>query len=176
MVPLDSQSLIGRKEFWRSLRTDSEKIVLRRLASTISAIEAKIEIARHKAGQIFDDHLLTTRSIPSYDDTKSGSLTVSAKSPENLPKGMVSMTLAEACERYIGDPTNLWSSSTREVYETSRKVVVSVSGGDFQVSSIARSLALPRFARSPSSHANPLYQTLSSPFIARSVRACEAAR
>lgn len=138
MVPLDVQSLIGKKEIWRSLRTDSERIALRRLASTVGAIEAEIEAARQFAGQTFDAQLVLPRSVPSFYDLKSGSSTVSTNLAEIAPLQKNAITFGEAYERYISDPTKSWSQSTREAYETCRKLVTSVIGSDIAVADIGR--------------------------------------
>ncbi|WP_369123450.1 DUF6538 domain-containing protein [Pontixanthobacter luteolus] len=77
LVPLDAQRLIGRKEVWRSLRTDSKRIAPRRLAATISAIEAKIEITGRDAGQAFNADILNNLGRPSCGEKEIGSSTVS---------------------------------------------------------------------------------------------------
>ena len=46
--------------------------------------------------------------------------------------------LGEAYTRYIDDPTHCWSASTRQAYETTRKIVVSVLGAAIPINSLAR--------------------------------------
>src|SRR5690606_27869656 len=64
MVPVDAQRLLNRLEIWRSLRTDSLTVALRRLPGIIAGIEAQIEHARSIAGLSVDATLLP----PSNDD------------------------------------------------------------------------------------------------------------
>ena len=49
-VPVDAQRLLNRLEIWRSLRTDSLAVALRRLPSVVARIEMEIEHARSIAG------------------------------------------------------------------------------------------------------------------------------
>ena len=110
-VPHDVQQLIGRAEICRSLQTDSLKFALRRLHLVASQIEAEFEHARLKMGVAVDQALLHPISI----DYRSGSVTSSK-----------SLTLIDAYQRYMNDPTHSWSARTREAYETSKKLAVSV--------------------------------------------------
>ena len=141
MVPIDAQRLLNRLEIWRSLRTDSLSVALRRLPSVIAGIESLIEQARSTAGLSVDATLLR----PSKDDLVASSAVVSVPAPISQPspvsalEGARRITLAEAYRSYIDDPTREWSASTREAYETSRKLAVSiVGGGDVSLASISR--------------------------------------
>ncbi|WP_184092256.1 tyrosine-type recombinase/integrase, partial [Sphingomonas xinjiangensis] len=49
-----------------------------------------------------------------------------------------SLTLGEAYEQYLSDPTQAWSPRTREAYETSRRLAVSVIGEDVPIHTLAR--------------------------------------
>ncbi|MFZ4595497.1 MAG: hypothetical protein ACOYOF_14660, partial [Verrucomicrobiaceae bacterium] len=49
-----------------------------------------------------------------------------------------SVTLGDAYERYMHDPTHSWSLRTREAYETARKLSVSVIGADMPLSELSR--------------------------------------
>jgi len=139
MVPVDVQQLIGRKEIWRSLRTDSAKIALRRLPLIVATIEAEIEQARLIGGLPTDATLLQTLSKPSVDDLDAGSSTVPKSDGSNKNENAGGLTLGEAYALYIDDPTRSWSPSTREAYETCRKLVISVMGEETRMSMIARS-------------------------------------
>lgn len=57
-IPCDVQPLIGRAEVWRSLKTDSLQMALRRLPSVAAGVEAEIEHARLLAGQLIDTTLI----------------------------------------------------------------------------------------------------------------------
>jgi hypothetical protein len=88
---------------------------LRRLHLVASQIEAEFEHARLNMGVAVDQALLQPISIDYHS--------VSAPSSQSL-------TLSDAYERYMNDPTHSWSARTREAYETSRKLAVSVIGAD----------------------------------------------
>jgi hypothetical protein len=96
-VPTDVQSIIGRAEVWRSLKTDSFKIALRRLPLITAALESEFERIRHDAGLTVDEMILR----PSRND-----LTVPLKHIDPA-EGEVAvprqLSLAEAYARYMDD-------------------------------------------------------------------------
>jgi hypothetical protein len=47
------------------------------------------------------------------------------------------LKLSDAYERYMNDPTHSWSVRTREAYETSRKLAVSVIGADMPLNELS---------------------------------------
>lgn len=51
-----------------------------------------------------------------------------------------SLSLGDAYRSYIDDPTRSWSPSTREAYETSRKLAVSVIGESLPICAALRTL------------------------------------
>ncbi len=57
-IPVDAQRLLNRLEIWRSLRTGSLAIALRRLPTIIARIEMEIEHAREVAGLPVDTTLI----------------------------------------------------------------------------------------------------------------------
>lgn len=57
-VPVDAQRLLNRLEIWRSLRTDSLSVALRRLPGVVARIEMEIEHARAMAGMLVDAMLI----------------------------------------------------------------------------------------------------------------------
>ena len=63
-VPTDLQPIIGRAEVWRSLKTDSLQMALRRLPLMTAALESRFERIRHDAGLTVHEALLR----PSGDD------------------------------------------------------------------------------------------------------------
>lgn len=63
-VPTDLQPIIGRAEVWRSLKTDSLHVALRRLSLITAALESDFERIRHDAGLTVDETILR----PSRDD------------------------------------------------------------------------------------------------------------
>ena len=131
-IPIDAQRLMKRLEIWRSLRTDSVSVALRRLPIIVAQIERDIEIARAAAGLPTDAMLI-------------GPLT---DHPKHQPGGSTppiadtatdgSLTLAEAYRSYIDDPTRSWAATTREAYETSRKLAISIIGKSVPIKAISR--------------------------------------
>lgn len=131
-IPVDAQALLNRLEIWRSLRTDSLAVALRRLPRVVAEIETAIEQARAMAGMPVDATLLK----PSIDDRMEYRTPTPAAS---LPIEPVSgATLADAYRAYIDDPTRAWTSNTREAYETSRRLAVAVIGEMTPIASISR--------------------------------------
>ena len=124
-VPIDVQGILRRREIWQSLRTDSLSIALRRLPKIAAAIETELEEARRSVGRDIDQMLLR----PFHDDDDEGRETTTVTTP---------MTFADAYQRYLDDPTHAWSPSTREAYETCRRLSVSVIGEDSPISMLGR--------------------------------------
>ena len=132
-VPVDAQRLLNRVEVWRSLRTDSLAVAVRRLPSVIARIEMEIEHARAVAGLPVDPTLIR----PLNDDPSVRSLVI-APSPPTSTQPDDALTLGEAYRSYIDDPTRAWSANTREAYETSRKLAIAVIGEETHVASVSR--------------------------------------
>ena len=132
-VPVDAQRLLNRVEIWRSLRTDSLAVAVRRLPSVVARIEIEIEHARAMAGLPVDAALF----LPSKDDPAERPIPVAPPIMSSV-KPDSPLTLAEAYRSYIDDPTRAWTANTREAYETSRKLAVAVIGEAVPVASISR--------------------------------------
>ena len=131
-VPTDVQPIIGRAEVWRSLKTDSLQIALRRFSVTAAALESEFERIRHDAGLTVDEALLR----PSEDDL-GGRLNPAETEPREGAAPQL-LTLAHAYDRYMDDPTHHWSPSTRQAYETTRKFAVGIIGGEVQMNALSR--------------------------------------
>jgi integrase len=168
-VPVDAQRLLNRLEIWRSLRTDSLAIALRRLPSVVARIEMEIEHARAMAGLPVDSTLVR----PLIDDsTKHPTSIASLPAEEVRPNSPI--TLTEAYRNYIDDPTRAWTANTREAYETSRRLAISVIGEAVPVASISRAhcrdlLDLLRFLPT---NAGKLFPKLSPREAAERARLC----
>ncbi|MCK8458700.1 DUF6538 domain-containing protein, partial [Sphingomonas faeni] len=134
-IPVDSQRLLDRLEIWRSLRTDSLSVALRRLPGVVARIEMKIERARALAGMAVDAMLIESASHDPADDPVSIAV---ASAPVERIQRVNPLTLAEAYRCYIDDPTRAWAATTREAYETSRKLAVALIGETLPVASISR--------------------------------------
>ncbi|MGA1808391.1 DUF6538 domain-containing protein [Sphingobium sp. WW5] len=132
-VPVDAQRLLNRLEIWRSLRTDSLAVALRRLPGVIARIEMEIEHARAMAGLPVDATLVR----PLMDDSAEHTIQIALPSRVSVEPESP-LTLAEAYRNYIDDPTRGWTASTREAYETSRKLAIAVIGEAVPIASISR--------------------------------------
>jgi integrase len=132
---VDAQPLLKRVEIWRSLRTDSLTIALRRLPKVVALIEMEIETARASAGLPIDATLIRPFS---NDPVEHPTLIPLATPPFERVQTDSPLTLAEAYGNYIADPTRAWTANTREAYETSRKLAIAVIGEAVPVASISR--------------------------------------
>ncbi|MFK4002542.1 DUF6538 domain-containing protein [Qipengyuania sp. NPDC077563] len=131
-IPSDIQPIVGRSEVWRSLKTDSLQTALRRLPLVTSVLESEFERIRYDAGLSVDEALLRPYEDDLASATDGEAITVDSEASEPL-------TLAHAYSRYMDDPTNRWSPSPRQAYETTRRFAVSVLGEDVTVAALARS-------------------------------------
>jgi len=146
-IPQDVDTVVGRAEIWRSLRTDSLETALRRFPPVASNIEAFIAQARHDAGISVDAMLLEARvDHVELAGPKTDLTTAAGPQPEPSGNQIASLpcqpasgtTFAEAYDRYVNDPTQSWSERTRETYETCRKVAVSVIGENLPIADVSR--------------------------------------
>jgi integrase len=132
---VDAQRLLNRLEIWRSLRTDSLAVALRRLPGVVARIEMEIEHTRAMAGMPVDAMLIG----PSSHDPAADPMPIAvAPVPATSVQPVASLTLAEAYRNYIDDPTRAWTANTREAYETSRKLAVALIGEMVPVAAISR--------------------------------------
>ncbi|WP_330981705.1 MULTISPECIES: DUF6538 domain-containing protein [Sphingomonas] len=132
-VPVDAQRLLNRLEIWRSLRTDSLSVALRRLPGVVARIEMEIEHARAMAGMPVDAMLIK----PPKDDPAERPIPIALPPVASIEPDSP-LTLAEAYRSYIDDPTRAWTANTREAYETSRRLAIAVIGEAVPVASISR--------------------------------------
>ncbi|MBB3877600.1 DUF6538 domain-containing protein [Sphingomonas pseudosanguinis] len=132
-IPVDAQRLLNRLEIWRSLRTDSLTIAVRRLPSVIARIEMEIEHARAMAGLPVDALLIQSLKGDHVEHAIEIAQPLNTNAQPDKP-----LTLGEAYRSYIDDPTRAWTANTREAYETSRRLAIAVIGGAVPVSSISR--------------------------------------
>ena len=108
------------------------------MPSVAAEVEAEFERIRLMAGMVIDPTLLRQ----SFNDP-TPELSLAPRGNEEVePHGgakVASLTLDRAYARYMDDPTHRWSVSTRQVYETGRRLAVSVIGADLPISVIVRS-------------------------------------
>jgi hypothetical protein len=132
---VDAQRLLNRLEIWRSLRTDSLAVAMRRLPGVVARIEMEIEHIRAMAGLPVDAMLIRLLD----NDLAEDRISIPAISlPTERSQPDAPLTLAEAYRNYIDDPTRAWTANTREAYETSRKLAVALIGETLPVASISR--------------------------------------
>ncbi len=129
---------MGRVEIWRSLATDSPIAARRRAPYIAACIEAEIELARSTSGLPFDATLLQ----PSKDDPADGAhpfpRRATSVGTSLRDRAVRSPTFGEAYAAYLADPTHGWSARTREAYDTSHRLAVSVIGADTPIGSLSR--------------------------------------
>ncbi|WP_333612148.1 site-specific integrase [Brevundimonas bullata] len=128
-VPEALRAIIGRREVWRSLGTDSPTVAKRRALRVAAQIEHEFEIARSKVGLNVDPIMLEAFAEPMP------TAAASVAEPEE-PNGI---TLGDLYDAYMDDPTRDWSPTTRMAYQTTKRLVVAILGADTPVRSISRS-------------------------------------
>jgi integrase len=126
-VPTSLLSIVGKREIWRSLGTDSLTVALRRSHEIAASIERYFEAARSQAGLPVDHKIL------SMADEK-----LAIRAEASSTEAVVSLTLREVYDTYMTDPTRDWSPRTRMAYETTRRQALSLLGGDTPIRSITR--------------------------------------
>jgi len=133
-VPDALREIVGKREVWRSLGTDSPTVALRRSPQVAAEIERDFEIARWRAGLVVDQMILS--GLPRQAATS----VMQAREPATGPikRANEGPTLREVYDAYMADPTRDWSPRTRFAYETTRRVVMAVLGEDTPVKSITR--------------------------------------
>ena len=126
-MPEALRSIIGSKEVWRSLRTDSPTVAKRRALRVAAQIEHEFEVARSKAGLIVDPIVLD--GLPERTPTVEPLVEVET-SPD--------ITFSDLYDAYMSDPTRDWSPTTRMAYQTTKRLVVAILGKDTPARSITR--------------------------------------
>jgi integrase len=126
-VPEPLRAIVGKREVWRSLGTDSPTVALRRSHRIAALIEREFEEARFRLGLPVDLQVLAE---PSANEP-----TVEAAASAGHADRM---TLRQLYDVYMTDPTTDWSPRTRLAYETTRKLVLGILGDDTPVRSITR--------------------------------------
>jgi integrase len=132
-IPSDAQRLLNRIEVWRSLRTDSLAVAIRRLPSVVARIEMEIEQSRARAGMTVDETLI----LPLRDDPPVHPVAIPL-APTTSVESLRPLTFGAAYRNYIDDPTRAWTANTREAYETCRKLAIAVIGEAVPIASISR--------------------------------------
>jgi len=118
-VPASLLPIVGKREVWRSLATDSPTVALRRSHEIAASIERYFEAARSQAGLPVDHRILSVADVKLVIRAEASSV-----------EAVVSLTLREVYNTYMTDPTRDWSPRTRMAYETTRRQALSLLGGD----------------------------------------------
>lgn len=132
-VPTSLCGIVGKREIWRSLGTDSPSVAVRRSHRVAAEIERGLEAARLRAGLLTDQMILSGVVAEPVVSTSSPSTEVKA-----VAVATSGPTLRELYDAYMADPTRDWSPRTRFAYETTRRMVLAVLGGETPVRAITR--------------------------------------
>jgi integrase len=128
-VPGSLTSIVGKREIWRSLGTDSPTVALRRSHQIAAVIERDFELAHGRSGRPLDPVIVC------------GAVWKSERTPdaeETPTKTVIGATLGEVYDAYMNDPTRDWSPTTRMAYGTTRKLVMAILGEATPIRSITR--------------------------------------
>lgn len=101
-VPTSLLLIVGKREIWRSLGTDSPTVALRRSHEIAASIERYFEVARSQAGLPVDHKIL------SVADAR-----LAIRADASSADVLLSLTLREVYDTYMTDPTRDWSPRTR---------------------------------------------------------------
>jgi integrase len=154
-------AVVGKREIWRSLGTDSPTVALRRSHQIAAQLEQKFEAARAQSGLPVDQEILGPVERQSAANAGSAAHAPPTSSPErDVAAGP---TLAEVYDAYMGDPTRDWSPRTRIAYQTTRTLALAILGADTPIRSITRAHCrdLIEVLRSLPRNASKLYPKLS---------------
>src|SRR5690606_12352937 len=94
-VPEPLQGIIGKKEIWRSLRTDSLTVAKRRALRVATQIEHEFEVARSQVGLIVDPIML---------EQFSGQEPIASTPAIVEPEEPTGITLGDLYDAYMDDP------------------------------------------------------------------------
>ncbi len=118
------------------METDTATVALRRSHQAAAAIELDFGAAR------LLHHLAVDQSILAGASQSAGTLgqnvILLSATPTADTRAVAGTTLKEFYDAYMSDPTRDWSPRTRLAYNTTRRLTLSILGGDTPVRSITR--------------------------------------
>ncbi len=114
-VPGSLTGIVGKREIWRSLGTDSPTVALRRSHQIAAAIERDFELAHGRSGRAVDPRIVSGAVWKSAPERAASA----QESPAETPIGA---TLGEVYDAYMNDPTRDWSPTTRMAYGLHRSL------------------------------------------------------
>jgi len=126
-VPEALRRVVGKKEIWRSLGTDSPTVAKRRALRVAAEVEYEFEVARSRVGLIVDQIMLDGFS-------ERAPIAEPVVEAEPLP----GITFGDLYDAYMNDPTRGWSPTTRMAYQTTKRIVMAILGKDTPIRSITR--------------------------------------
>jgi len=134
-VPEALRAIIGKREVWKSLGTDSPTVAVRRSHDVAATIERYFEEARARSGLSVDHRILARLGASVSTSAKIDLPESVAVGPSDPTPGV---TLRELYDAYMSDPTRDWSPRTRLAYDTTRRLVLAIVGEATAVRSITR--------------------------------------
>ncbi len=139
---------MGKKEIWKSLKTDSYQTAVKRSYGVMASIEEQFEDARSGVtctvnSDIFQRIPIPSTSFVSADVVHAISQLLAnglTKNPDEAVKAEVDVgiTLGEVYDLYIADPRHTWSPRTKQAYRTTRRYVCEAFGEQTPIRNIAR--------------------------------------
>ncbi|MDB5715924.1 MAG: hypothetical protein JWO15_3321 [Sphingomonadales bacterium] len=136
-VPSDLTAVLGKREIWRTLETDSRSAAIRRLHRVAASVEAEFEQARTAVGRTLDPTLLkplTNGSLISMALIPPGTLSVPTAESSVPPI----RSIGEVYDRFIDDPRHTWSKRTAIAHTTTRKWIIEAFGAGKAITAISR--------------------------------------
>ena len=130
------RAIVGKREIWRSLGTDSPTVALRRSHQVAAAIERCFEEAKAQSGGTVDHTILASVDIGTAHLNRGRTPESKSDSIQNCDT--LGMTLAEVYDAYMSDPTRDWSPRTRLAYQTTRTLALAIFGAKTPIRSITR--------------------------------------
>ena len=130
-VPGSLTEIVGKREIWRSLGTDSPTVALRRSHQIAAAIEREFELAHGQSGRTVDQVIVAGSTLQS---ASASSLMIG----EPVIETTAGATLGEVYDAYMNDPTRDWSPTTRMAYGTTRRLVMAILGEATPIRSVTR--------------------------------------
>ena len=136
-VPADLIIVLGHREIWRTLETDSYVMAVRRLFRVAAMVESQFEQARADLGRSWDSTL--AKPYEDSSDRRAPTPDVSPSRPTTSVQGMIpARSIGEVYDMFIADPRHTWTKRTSIAHGTTRKWVVQAFGPETAMTDITR--------------------------------------
>ena len=107
-VPADLIKVLGHREIWRTLETDSYILAVRRIFRVAAMVESQFEQARTDLGRSWDSTL--AKPFEGSSDRRAPSSAVSqSRSTANVQDMIAARTVGEVYDMFIADPRHTWT-------------------------------------------------------------------